>query len=130
MRISVNDLPTMDSPAGSSSAHRARIYAAMKRSCRGAMLIVALCGCEGAVRVPASAQRSAPPGHTVHGWVTTADRSQQLVRLDLVLNHATASPATIEIDTTRRYQTMVGFGAAITDAAAGLIRFRMNGAQR
>jgi glucosylceramidase len=36
----------------------------------------------------------------------------------------------MEIDTTRRYQTMIGFGAAITDAAAWLIRFRMDGAQR
>jgi glucosylceramidase len=66
----------------------------------------------------------------VHGWVTTADRSQQLARVDLVLNNATATPATIEIDPTRRYQTMVGFGAAVTDAAAWLIRFRMDGAQR
>jgi glucosylceramidase len=105
------------------------------------VLIATLCGCAGAAPVPARIQRSAPPSHTVHGWITTASGSQHdwitsaggsqlLVPIELVLNDATATPATIEIDTTRRYQTMVGFGAAITDAAASLIRFRMNGAQR
>jgi glucosylceramidase len=63
--------------------------------------------------------------------VTTADRSQQLARAaDAVLGRAAAGPATIEIDTARRYQTMIGFGAAITDASAWLIRSRMDGAQR
>jgi glucosylceramidase len=63
--------------------------------------------------------------------VTTADRSQQLARAaDAVLGRATATPATIEIDPARRYQTMIGFGAAITDASAWLIRSRMDGAQR
>ena len=67
----------------------------------------------------------------VHVWVTTADRSQQLARAaDAVLGRAAAGPATIEIDTARRYQTMIGFGAAITDASAWLIRSRMDGAQR
>jgi glucosylceramidase len=63
--------------------------------------------------------------------VTTADRSQQLARAaDAVLGRAAAGPVTIEIDTARRYQTMIGFGAAITDASAWLIRSRMDGAQR
>jgi glucosylceramidase len=93
-------------------------------------LLAALCVCAGEMQAAARARPGAPPSHTVQGWVTTADRGQQLAPVGLALHVATATPATIEIDTTRRYQTMVGFGAAITDAAAGLIRFRMNGAQR
>ena len=109
--------------------------AALKRVCWGVALGAALYGCAGVVRAPAHAQPGDPSSttassHTVHGWITTADRGQQLTRVDLILNNATATPATIEVDTTRRYQTMVGFGAAITDAAAGLIRFRMDRTQR
>jgi glucosylceramidase len=64
-------------------------------------------------------------------WITTADRRRLLApEADVVLGAATAAPATIEIDTARRYQAMIGFGAAITDASAWLIRSRMNGAQR
>ena len=97
----------------------------MKQACRiiAPALIAALSGCAGA-------QRGAPPSPTVHGWVTTADHSQQLLQVDFELNNATAVPATIEIYTTRRYQTMVGFGAAITDATAQLLQLRMDGAHR
>jgi glucosylceramidase len=67
----------------------------------------------------------------VQVWVTTADRRQRLARAaDVVLGGATAAPATIEVDTARRYQSMIGFGAAITDASAWLIGSRMDGAQR
>jgi glucosylceramidase len=95
------------------------------------VLIALVCGCSSTVRIPGPAQRSEPPSQTVHVWVTTTDHSQELARVpDIVLRDATTTPATIEIDTARRYQTMVGFGAAITDATAWLIRFRMDGAQR
>ena len=87
-------------------------------------LLAALCGCG------APAPRPAVPHHTVLGWVTSADHSRELLRVEAPLVRATAAPAAIEIDPSRRYQTMVGFGAAITDAAAWLIRTRMDGAQR
>jgi glucosylceramidase len=112
---------------------RPRMYAAMKPVCRilAPALLTVLFGCAGAVRHPARAQRSTSTGQGVHVWVTTANRSQQLARAtDLEFGGVTSAPATIEIDTTRRYQTMIGFGAAITDASAWLIRSRMSGAQR
>lgn len=104
----------------------------MKPVCRILVpaLLAVLCGCGSAVRDPAHA-RHTQANHGVQIWVTTADRSQQLARAkDVALGHATAESATIEIDTGRRYQTMIGFGAAITDASAWLIRSRMGGAQR
>lgn len=95
----------------------------------GPVLVAALCGC--AAPTP-DAARALPPavGHTVRGWVTSADHSLELQAVEAPLDPATAAPAAIEIDPGRRYQTMVGFGAAITDAAAWLIRTRMDGAQR
>lgn len=83
--------------------------------------------CCGAAATPAAA---ASPGHTVRGWVTSADHSRELLGVEASLDPGTAAPATVEIDAARGYQTMVGFGAAITDAAAWLIRMRMDGAQR
>src|SRR5262249_21637831 len=107
------------------------VPARMGSASLGTVLIVALCGCAGTGRAPAREQHDAPPPATVvRGWVTTADRSQQLARIDLALNGGTTAPATIEVDTTQRYQTMVGFGAAITDATAELLRFRIQGARR
>jgi len=94
-----------------------------------ALLTVLGC-CGSAVGDPAHA-RHTQASHGVQVWVTTADRSQRLARAaDVVLERATAAPAAIEIDPARRYQTMIGFGAAITDASAWLIRSRMDGAQR
>jgi len=96
----------------------------------GPAIFAALC-C-GAAPTPADtgARPAAVPDHTVQGWVTSADHSRELLRVDAPLDTATDAPATIEIDATRRYQTMVGFGASITDASAWLIRMRMDGAQR
>ncbi len=86
------------------------------------------------VLVPALLPAHAPHTQANHGvqvWVTTADRSRLLApESDVMIGAATAQPATIEIDTARHYQTMIGFGAAITDASAWLIRSHMGGAQR
>jgi len=112
--------------------HSPRIDAAINPVCRILVpaLLAVLGGCGSVVGDPAHA-RQAQASHGVQVWVTTADRSQQLARgTDVALRHATAEPVTIEIDTVRRYQAMIGFGAAITDASAWLIRSRMNGAQR
>jgi glucosylceramidase len=49
---------------------------------------------------------------------------------DLLLHEAPSGLATIDIDPRQRYQTIVGFGAAITDASALLIQSRLNRAQR
>lgn len=60
-----------------------------------------------------------PPG--IRAWQTNADGSQRLTPVALSTGPA-GEGATIAIDPARRYQTMVGFGASITDASAILIQ--------
>ena len=103
-------------------------------------LLASLCGCADTEQAPARAPRVEVPSQGVRAWMTTANGNRQLAPVDVVLNDAQSTPATIdngaaapamiEIDATRRYQRMVGFGAASTDASAWLLRMRMNSAQR
>ncbi|WP_294324128.1 glycoside hydrolase family 30 beta sandwich domain-containing protein [uncultured Sphingomonas sp.] len=62
----------------------------------------------------------APPAG-IRAWQTNADGSQRLTQVALSPGSA-GQGATIVIDPARRYQTMVGFGASITDASAILIQ--------
>jgi glucosylceramidase len=63
--------------------------------------------------------------------VTTADQSRLLARGPDATLGAQASLATrIDLDPQRRYQEMVGFGAAVTDASAWLIETKLSAAQR
>src|SRR3954452_3305883 len=104
-----------------------------------AALLASLCGCADTEQATARAPHIEVPSQGVRAWVTTADSNRQLAPVDVVFNDAPSAPATvdngaapaiIEIDAPRRYQQMVGFGAAITDASAWLLRMRMNSAQR
>ena len=72
-------------------------------------------------------------------WVTTGDQARLLERDLSAAPFKLASESApdaerggilVSIDDTRRYQTMAGFGASITDASAWLIRHRLNEAQR
>jgi glucosylceramidase len=56
-------------------------------------------------------------------WVTTGDQSRLLSRgPDLpIRSGAPSAPIVIDVDETAAFQTMVGFGAALTDASALLI---------
>ncbi|MCV2356026.1 glycosyl hydrolase [Paucibacter sp. B2R-40] len=69
---------------------------------------------------------------TVSAWVTSADQSRLLARQDDVAFKAKqqALDVHIDVDPAQRFQTMVGFGASITDASAWLIQQRMSEAQR
>lgn len=78
----------------------------------------------------AAASHAATPGGA-QVWVTTADQSRLLAREPEVAFVAQAPLATrIEVDPGRRYQEMVGFGAAITDSSAWLIEKRLSAEQR
>ncbi len=80
---------------------------------------------------PGGAPSESPSGAVVQLWVTTADQSKLLSREpDLALTAEASAPAVITIDPERRYQEIVGFGAALTDASAWLIRNRMSAQQR
>ena len=66
----------------------------------------------------------------MQAWLTTGDRTRLLNQeadLHLLAEHAPSTPAipTIDVDAGTRYQQMVGFGAAMTDASAYLIMNRM-----
>lgn len=69
---------------------------------------------------PANARGGA--SKTVQIWLTTADQTKKLARLK---PRFPSGPATggeaITIDTSRHFQTMQGFGAAITDASAEVL---------
>jgi glucosylceramidase len=66
-------------------------------------------------------------------WVTTGDQSRLLAReADLQFSGAAvdSSIPVIEVDYSREYQSVVGWGAAMTDAAAYLIHTTLNAGQR
>ena len=81
---------------------------------------------------PLAAQ--AVPGMQAEAWVTTNDRRLELAHD--VLPQASAQAAAhdaqtiINIEANQRYQRMVGFGAALTDSSAWLLRHRMDADQR
>ena len=65
----------------------------------------------------------------VQAWVTTSDHRWALRPVQVHAESADA-PAEIEVDTDKRYQRMLGFGASITDSSAWLIQHKMSDAQR
>lgn len=73
----------------------------------------------------------ATTGPAVEAWVTTGDKTKLLAREDgIAFGDRVPLARTIDVDASQRYQTMAGFGAAITDASAWLIQHRMSEAQR
>jgi glucosylceramidase len=71
---------------------------------------------------------------TVQVWTTTGDGRQLMkqgrdIAFDTAQGKGPAS-AVIELDPSTRFQSVVGFGAAITDASALLIHDKLNPAQR
>jgi glucosylceramidase len=74
---------------------------------------------------------AAKPAPQVELWLTRADGSALLQPQPAVpLVRGPANGATITVDPAQRYQQMVGFGAAITDASAWLIQHKLTPAQR
>ncbi|MGY3039157.1 glucosylceramidase [Rhodanobacter sp. TND4EL1] len=74
-----------------------------------------------------------PAGVPVRVWLSTADRSLQLARQPDTFadeHDAEGNPADVTIDLARQYQTMSGFGAALTDSSAWLIQNRLSASQR
>ncbi|RUL75943.1 glycoside hydrolase family 30 protein [Dyella choica] len=68
---------------------------------------------------------------TVQLWLSTADRRLKLQqRPDIAMSARGSLPADIVIDVQKKYQTIVGFGAAMTDSSAWLLRNKLNFFQR
>jgi glucosylceramidase len=71
----------------------------------------------------------APPAVAL--WVSTADRRLQLSRQpDIPIDDAETPPGAVIVDVSQQYQSMVGFGAALTDSSAWLMHHAMTAAQR
>lgn len=68
---------------------------------------------------------------TVELWLSTADRRLKLMQQpDIEMSARGSLPADVVIDVQKKYQTMVGFGAAMTDSSAWLLQNRLNELQR
>src|SRR5688572_2810027 len=65
-------------------------------------------------------------------WITSGDKSQLLRQnADVVFQSGTGSGGTVvQVVPTTTYQTMSGFGAAMTDSSAWLMQNRMSAGQR
>lgn len=92
----------------------------------GTVLAAALqgCGSGGATAVA--------DGPATTSWTTTGDKTRLLAQ-EAGPRFASAVerlPVHIDVDDSKRYQTMVGFGASVTDASAWLMQHRMNATQR
>ncbi|MEO8777669.1 MAG: glycoside hydrolase family 30 beta sandwich domain-containing protein [Rhodanobacter sp.] len=73
----------------------------------------------------------APSGPAAQLWLSTQDRRLRLARQpDIEMSTTGPAPADVIIDIHKTYQTIVGFGAALTDASAWLLQNRMSEGQR
>jgi glucosylceramidase len=64
-------------------------------------------------------------------WLTTGDRAALLEKQQSILfSDSSNSQAVIEVDTTRRFQTIDGFGYALTGGSADLIHRKLDAQQR
>jgi glucosylceramidase len=70
--------------------------------------------------------------NAVEVWLTTGDKTRLLAQQPRIAFGAPTSgvDATLVVDSTQRFQEMVGFGASLTGASAWLIQNRMSVAQR
>jgi len=69
-------------------------------------------------------------GSTVSSWVTTGDQTLLLQKQpDLTFGTANNSNPTIDVDSTQTFQTMDGFGYALTDGSAYVIN-KLNSADK
>lgn len=67
----------------------------------------------------------------VEVWLSTADRRLQLARQpDVPMTAHDPLPGDVIVDTHSTYQTIVGFGAALTDSSAWLLQNRLTDLQR
>jgi glucosylceramidase len=84
------------------------------------------------------AHAAAPSSDAVQVWTTTGDQKQLMAHgVDVAFDKAPAASTTlapasaaIELDAATRYQAIVGFGAALTDASAMLIQDKLSPTQR
>lgn len=125
-----SEVLTLSAQTGTSGDNREDAVAQTTSPIAGRLLAVA-----GLVAVLGAAACAAAPGpadRSVRTWVTSGDRTRLLAEQATLTFHAavpTDRPV-ISVDPGRRFQSVVGFGAAVTDASAWLIQTKMSPAQR
>ncbi len=98
----------------------------LKSAVAAVLCALLLVGC--ATTDPARSGMASPQ---VSVWLTTQDRAALLAEQPpLTFAAGGASEVTIQVDPTQRYQTIVGFGAAVTDASAALIQHALTPERR
>ena len=97
-------------------------------------LSLALAACSSAGTPSSIHQPPNPPegGIPVQVWLTTGDQTKLLNHESpqYLLPDSSATVPIIDVDASQLFQTMLGFGAAFTDASAYLIQEKMSAAQR
>ncbi|HZW16856.1 MAG TPA: glycoside hydrolase family 30 beta sandwich domain-containing protein [Brevundimonas sp.] len=86
----------------------------------------------GLATLGAAACAGAPVEPSARVWMTSGDRSRLLAEQTPLRFEPSTEPAgpAVAVDPNRRFQEMVGFGAAITDASAWLIQTKLADGQR
>lgn len=80
------------------------------------VLLAGLASCSSEKKKPVSIQ----------SWITTPDRTKQLTQQpDLVFGSEAGTGLTIEVDTSRTYQSIDGFGFALTGGSAMLLKTKL-----
>lgn len=93
------------------------------------LLPALLVACGSGTVAPTGAPTASGP--RIESWTTTGDKTKLLAKeAGPAFGNAAALPLHIDVDAGQRFQTMVGFGASITDASAWLMMQRMTAAQR
>jgi O-glycosyl hydrolase len=98
----------------------------MLRAIRRVGLAGALAGALGLSLLMPVAPASAA-NEVVQKWLTTSDLSQHLTQQANLGFSAASGSGTISVDNTQTFQTIVGFGAAMTDTSAWLISNKLSG---
>ena len=94
-----------------------------------AIAVSVIAGCTAGPRVPVSL----PAPRTVGAWVTTGDQSRLLSReadLQFSARPVDSGIPVIDVDETRTFQSVFGWGAAMSDASAYLIQTKLSADQR
>ncbi|NUP51861.1 MAG: hypothetical protein HOW97_31765 [Catenulispora sp.] len=98
----------------------------MSRAIRRVGLAGALAGLVGVSLAVLPAAPASATNEVVHKWLTTSDLSQHLTQqTDLAFSGSSGS-GVISVDATQTFQSMVGFGAAMTDSSAWLLSTKLS----
>jgi glucosylceramidase len=99
-----------------------------------AAMLAGLLACQSAPRTGSVSPRAnATAGGTVEVWLTTGDQRVLFAPqpgVPLVGTAGASSAPIIQVNANQKYQEMIGFGAAMTDASAYLINNKMSGPDR